>query len=255
MPPGSGGGELNTRRNSSANVSTNSSTNSLALTPHVMICATMIQLHYYPGNASMTPHIVLRELGLPFELLQVDRANAEHKSAAYLKLNPNGLIPVLVDGSLVLYETAAIVLHLVDSQPAAALAPPLGSAERAAFYKWLFWLSGSVQAMMPHYFYSDRMVAPGNAAGTLEVKAQAEAKLAGYFDQIDTQLASHGGPWLLGNQYSALDPYTFTLCRWSRGMQRPARTLAHIGPYLQRVVQRPAVQATLAAEGLSAPWV
>jgi glutathione S-transferase len=215
----------------------------------------MIQLHYFPGNASMTPHLLLRELGLPFELKYVDRAAGAHKSAEYLKLNPNGLIPVLVDGDLVLYETAAILLHLVDTHPEAGLAPALGTAERAMFYKWLIWLANSVQAMMPHYFYSDRMVAPGNAAGALEVKAQAEARLNAMFDQIDAQLASHGGPWLLGNRFSALDPYTFMLCRWSRGFTRPARSLPHIAPFLERMLARPAVQKVFEVEQLSPPRV
>jgi glutathione S-transferase len=215
----------------------------------------MIQLHYFPGNASMTPHLLLRELGLPFELKYVDRASGAHKSAEYLKLNPNGLIPVLVDGDLVLYETAAILLHLVDTNPAAGLAPQVGTAERAMFYKWLIWLSNSVQAMMPHYFYSDRMVAPGNAAGALEVKAQAEAKLNAMFDQIDAQLASHGGPWLLGDRFSALDPYVFMLCRWSRGFTRPARSLPHIAPFLERMLARPAVQKVFEVEQLSPPRV
>ena len=62
----------------------------------------MITLHYYPGNASLTPHMLLRELGVDFELQLVDRTQGEHKSPAYLKLNPNGLIPVLVDGDLVI---------------------------------------------------------------------------------------------------------------------------------------------------------
>jgi len=215
----------------------------------------MIQLHYFPGNASMTPHLLLRELGVPFELKYVDRAAGAHKKPEYLKLNPNGLIPVLVDGDLVLYETAAIVLHLVDTHPAAGLAPALGTAERAQFYKWLIWLANSVQAMMPHYFYSDRMVAPGNAAGALEVKAQAEAKLNAMFDQIDAQFASHGGPWMLGQRFSALDPYVFMLCRWSRGFARPARTLPHIAPFLERMLARPGVQKVFEVEQLSPPLV
>ena len=125
----------------------------------------MIRLHYHPGNASLTPHMLLEELGVPFELLLVDRANAAHKSPAYLKLNPNGLIPVLVDGDLVLYETAAICLHLADTHPHARLAPPLGSAERAHFYKWLVWCSATLQAMLMHYFYGERMVNAGDAGG------------------------------------------------------------------------------------------
>ena len=215
----------------------------------------MIQLHYFPGNASMTPHLVLRELGLPFELKLVDRANSAHKSPEYLKLNPNGLIPVLVDGDLVLYETAAIVLHLVDKHPAAGLAPPVGTTERAEFYKWLVWLSASVQSQMPIYFYTDRYVAAGNAAGAAEVKAATEKRIEGLVDQIDTQLAAHGGPWMMGQRYTALDPYVLMLCRWTRGMARPARTLAHIGPFLERMLARPAVQKVFEVEKLSPPAV
>ena len=73
----------------------------------------MLRLHYSPSDASLAPHLLLEELGVPFELALVDRSVNAQKSPAYLKLNPNGLIPVLVDGDLVLYETAAIALHLV----------------------------------------------------------------------------------------------------------------------------------------------
>jgi glutathione S-transferase len=214
-----------------------------------------MELHYFPGNASLTPHLLLEELGVPFELKLVDRTRNAHKAPEYLKLNPNGLIPVLVDGDLVLYETAAIVLHLVDAHPDTGLAPPPGTAARAHFYKWLAWLAASLQSQMPMYFYTDRYVAPGNTAGAAEVKAAIEAKIAALIDQIDAQLASHGGAWLLGERFSALDPYAFMLCRWTRGMQRPARTLPHIAPFLQRVLDRPATQRVLAREGIQAPYV
>ena len=125
----------------------------------------MITLHYFPSNASFAPHVLLRELAVPFELQLVDRTQGAHKSPPYLKLNPNGLIPVLMDGDLVLYETAAILLHLADTHAQAALAPALGTPERALLYKWLFWLSNTMQAAMITYFYPDRSVEAGNAAG------------------------------------------------------------------------------------------
>lgn len=216
----------------------------------------MIRLHYYPGNASLAPHVLLHEIGVPFERVLVDRTQDAHKSAAYLQLNPNGLIPVLQDGTLVLYETAAICLHLADTHPAARLVPPLGSAQRAHFYKWLVWLSNTLQAMLIHYFYPERLVNDGDADAAAQVKAHAEARIAAMLQQIDDQLAAHGGPWLLGPDYSAVDPYAWMLCRWTRGFEsRPAREYVHIGPYLQRLLERPALQRTLAAEGLAAPWV
>ena len=216
----------------------------------------MITLHYHPGNASFTPHVLLHEIGAPFRLQLVDRAQREHKSPAYLALNPNGLIPVLVDGSLVLYETAAICLHLADTHPAAGLAPALATAERAHFYKWLVWLTNTLQATLMHYFYPERMVDEGNAAAAAQVKAHAQARVQEGLAQIDTQLAGHGGPWLLGERYSAVDPYAFMLCRWTRGFDvKPARDHAHIAPFLQRMLARPAVQRTVEAECLPPPLV
>ena len=82
----------------------------------------MIELHYYPGNASLFPHLLLRELGCPFELKLVDRTQGAQTSAAYLKLNPNGKIPVLVDDGEALFETAAIGLYLADKFAEAGLA-------------------------------------------------------------------------------------------------------------------------------------
>ena len=216
----------------------------------------MIQLHYYPSTAAMIPHIVLEELAVPYERVLVDRTVDAHKAPAYLKLNPNGLIPVLTDGELVLYETAAIVLHLCDTHPQAQLAPPLGTADRAQFYKWLMWCTNTLQATLIAYFYPERWVREGNAEGAAEVKAQAQRKVALLLQQIESQLASHGRPWFLGERHSALDPYVFALCRWTRNFSSDrARDLPVTGRYLQRMLDRPAVQRVLAAEELSPPFV
>jgi len=212
-----------------------------------------MQLHHFPGNASMTPHMVLEELGVPYELVLVDRTIHAQRSPGYLKLNPNGKIPVLVDGDLVLYETAAIVLHLADTHPGAGLAPPLGTPERALFYKWLMWLANTLQAEMPLYFYAERWADTPEAAA--QVKSHAQEHIAGMIDQLDAELARHGGPWFLGERYSVLDPYVLMLARWTRGMARPARTLPQLGPYLQRLLARPAVQRAYAQEGLGEPRV
>ncbi|MEP6773556.1 MAG: glutathione binding-like protein, partial [Polaromonas sp.] len=178
----------------------------------------------------------------------------------YRKLNPNGLIPTLVDGELVLYETAAICLHLCDTHPEAGLAPAVGSVERAHFYKWLMWLTNTLQATLIVYFYTDRWMNPGNAAGVTELKSHAEARVGQMLDQLDAELARleklHGQPWLLGAKYSAVDIYTLTLCRWTRNFaSSPARSRPHLGPYLQRVLARPAVIQAFTDEGLAQPWI
>lgn len=216
----------------------------------------MIQLHYYPSTAAMIPHILLEELGAPYERVLVDRAAGAHKSPAYLQLNPNGLLPALTDGDLVLYETAAIVLHLCDTHPQGALAPALGTAQRAHFYKWLMWLTNTLQSALIIYFYGERWMDDGNAAGTAELKRHAQKKIGAMLDQLDAHLAGHGGPWFMGGDYTALDAYVFTLCRWTRNFSAaPARDRATLGPYLQRVLARPAVQRVIANEKLTAPYV
>lgn len=216
----------------------------------------MIKIHYYPSTASMVPHILLEEIGAPYQRVLVDRTQNAHKTPDYLKLNPNGLLPVLIDGDLVLYETAAICLHLCDTNLKADLAPPLGTAARAHFYKWLMWLTNTLQATLISYFYPERSVLPGNIAGAAEVKAQAEARIGAMLDQLDAELARHGGPWFAGAPYSALDAYVFTLCRWTRNFSSPAaRTRPQLGPYLQRMLDRPALERVLAAEGLVPPFV
>jgi glutathione S-transferase len=220
----------------------------------------MLQLYFSPSTAAMAPHILLHELGVPFERILTDTQTGAHRSEAYRRLNPNGLVPTLVDGDLVLYETAAICLHLCDTHPEAGLAPPVGTADRAHFYKWLVWLTNTLQSALIIYFYTGRWMDEGNAAGIAELKANAQEKVGVLLDQLDTELARLAGmqdrPWLLGATYSAVDAYVLTLCRWTRNFSSlPARDRPHLGPYLQRVLARPAVMRTFEAEGLAQPWV
>ncbi|QHE83797.1 glutathione S-transferase family protein [Hydrogenophaga sp. BPS33] len=220
----------------------------------------MIQLHFYPSTAAMVPHILLEELGVPYERVRIDRENGALDSPAYRALNPNGLIPVLVDGDLVLYETAAICLHLCDTHPQASLMPALGTKERAHAYKWLMWLTNTLQATLIVYFYPHRWVNEPGSAAQDEVKAAAKRRVGALIAQLDAELARHGGPWFLGEAYSLLDAYVFTLCRWTRHFSpdspvRPAREYPHLGPYLQRMLERPSLQRVMVNEGLSPAYV
>jgi glutathione S-transferase len=217
----------------------------------------MIQLHYHPGTASMAPHILLEEIGGPYQRLFVDKDAGALDSAAYRALNPNGKIPVLVDGDLVLYESAAICLHLADTHPAAGLLPAPGSAERAQACKWLVWLTNTLQATLIQYFYPERQTESTDAAAIGAIKARAALRVTELLGQLDDELARNGGPWLLGERYGIADAYAFMLCRWTRNFAapaRPARALPHIAPWQQRVLARPAVQRMFANEGLNEPW-
>lgn len=213
----------------------------------------MLQLHHDAGTASMVPHIVLEELGLSYELIPVNREQKAHKTVQFLALNPNGLIPVLVDKDFVLYETAAICLYLADAYPSEALLPALGSKERARCYQWLIWLTNTMQATLLLYFYPERWADTPQAIAA--VKQAAQSKISAMLDQLDDELARHRQAWFLGPRYSVLDAYVLTLCRWTRNMERPARSLANLGPYLHRVLERPSVQRVFKQQALAQPWV
>ena len=210
----------------------------------------MLALYYNPGNASLLPHMMLREIGAAFELRLVDRAQSAQNAADYLRLNPNGRIPVLVDNDLVLFEAGAIALHLADRFPVAGLAPAVGSPARGAFYKWMFHLSNTPQAEYRAWFYPEQHVADPAAADS--VKQAAGARLGRMFGVIAAQLGD--GPWLLGDIFSAADLFLLMLVRWGRAMPAPPRDVPALGAHAARVMQRPAVAATFASEGLAEPF-
>lgn len=219
----------------------------------------MLQLHYFPSNASFTPHVLLEEMGLPFELKLVDRTQNAHKSAEYLKLNPNGLIPVLVDGDLVLYETAAICLHLTDSHPEKNLAPAVGTKARAEFYKWLMWMTNTLQPALVMYFYTDRYTSSADPEIIAQITAKTQERVGAMLKQLDEHLATNGGPWMMGETFTVLDVYAFMLGRWTRGFTgdpsstQPARSVAawpSLGLLMERVRTRPSVQRAAATEDL-----
>ncbi len=212
----------------------------------------MYRLFYYPSNASLAPHILLREIGAPHELVLVDRKQNAQKQADYLALNPLGRIPVLADGDLVLFETAAICLHLADRHPEAGLAPAPGTAARSVFHKWLIYLTGTIQTDYLAFYYPERYTTDPSEAARAAVKAATEKRLNDWFDVIEAELAGNG-PWLLGETYSLLDPYLFLMTRWGRGMSRPPKSLPAIGRHAAAVFARPAVKEAVAVEQLPDP--
>jgi glutathione S-transferase len=198
----------------------------------------MYQLHYFPSNANAAPHMVLEELGLSYDLVLVDRAKNAQKSNDYLKINPNGRIPTLVDGDLVLFEAVAIVLHLVDQHPEAGLAPKVGTPERAKFYQWMTFLTNSLQEELMIWQYPDRLTG-------------AETRAGAYLDVIERHLKEHG-PLFLGETLSAADFYLVMLARWARPMTNPPRSRPNIAKLLDMITALPSVRRAYAREGVTA---
>jgi len=213
-----------------------------------------MKLYFSPGTCALASHIVLAWIGKPYTIHKVSKE--QRKEPWFLEINPAGAVPVIEeDDGWILTQNSAILNYLADKHPEASLAPPLRTAERAHCYKWLMWGTNTLQAMLMHYFYPERMVDEGDADAAMQVNRRAEARVGLMLDLLDAQVASHGGEWMLASGHSVVDPFMFMLCRWTRGFARPARSRAHLGPYLQRILERPAVQRMLAAENIARPYV
>ena len=211
-----------------------------------------LRLHWSPDSANLVVRIALEELELAFEPIRVNRAAAQHKQPAYLKLNPQGLLPVLEDGDLVLFETGAILLHLADRT--GRLGPDGPDARdpqaRAAFMKWLFYLSNTVHADLRAAFYPARYVSDQAAIPALR------AGLAGRFRQhmglIDGELGASG--WLAAETPTLIDFYLATCLRWAQLYPSGEPLIAWqeipagLQALLRRVESRPAVTKAFADE-------
>jgi glutathione S-transferase len=204
-------------------------------------------LYYAPGSASFLVHWLLLELDLPHELRLVDFAGKAQKSADYLALNPNGVVPTLVIDGKPQYEAAALAMWLADRHPGATLAPAIDDPRRADYLQWMFNLANMVQPLFRQWWY------PGEPAGEANadaLRAHCAPRIEAQWQRIDDHLAAHG-PWLLGDAMSVADFYLAMLMRWSRNMPKPATDWPHLAALAQRLKGRPSFHALYEREGLT----
>jgi glutathione S-transferase len=197
----------------------------------------------------MAPHAALAEIGVDYELVLVGFDTPTDADDEYRRLNPWGRVPTLVDGDLVLTESAAIMLHLADTHPEAHLLPPLGTRERARAYRWLVYLTNTVQAGLMRLIYPERYTTdPGGADG---VRALEAAELGRHFDWIDSQLT--GRDRLVGDDRGAADLYLFMLTRWGRRLDPPAWGRPALRAHFVRTLELPGVRRMLEEQHLELP--
>lgn len=192
----------------------------------------------------MAPHATLEEIGVPYELVRVERDENGRPPDAYFALNPWGKIPTLEDGDLVLTESAAICLHLAERFPDARLAPPPGTRERSELYRWVMWLTNTVQSAQLRFFYPHRY-------GTEGVKEAAEAELHEHHALIDNYLA--GCEWLVGDERTVADLYLFMLTRWGRNLEPPAWERPNLRAHFLRTLELAGVRRMIEEQGLEVP--
>ncbi|MBL9034995.1 MAG: glutathione S-transferase family protein [Rhodospirillaceae bacterium] len=211
----------------------------------------MYKLYWSPGSANMTPHAILEEIGVPYELIKIDTSKGEQRNPDYLKVNPHARVPTLVyDGGKLMYEAAAISLFLIERHPGTGLAPEPGHADRAPFLQWLAYLTNTVQEACMHWWHPENFVAGEDHQAA--VKRTTEARLAKMFGLIDAHLAQ-SGPYLCGNTFYACDYYCAMLARWTRAMTAPAHTHPRVRDLVRAAMARPAYARMLEMEGIAQP--
>lgn len=183
----------------------------------------------HPMSRGRIVRWLLEEIGQPYRAEILDYGTTM-KAPAYLSINPMGKVPALKHGDVVVTECAAICAYLADAFPDAGLAPPVGDPQRGSYYRWLFYGAGPVEA------------ATVNKALGFEVPAERRG-MAGYGSLSDVvrvlESAVSGGPYLLGERFSAADVYLGSQIGWGLAFgtmeKRPA-----FESYWQRISTRPA---------------
>lgn len=200
-----------------------------------------MKLYYSPGACSLSPHIVLREAGLGFDLEQVSLATKKTASGGdYTADNPKAYVPALIldDGQL-LTEGPAIVQYLADRVPEKQLAPAAGTLERYRLMEWLNYISTELHKGFSPLF---------NPRAPEEWKAVAREALARRIALVAERLET--GSYLMGERFTVADAYLFTVLGWARFVQFDLSPWPVLADYQKRIAERPAVRAALIAEGL-----
>ena len=198
-----------------------------------------MKLYYSPGACSLSPHITLRESGLPFELvLASTKTHQLADGTDFYTINPKGYVPVLeLDDGRRLTEGPAIVQYVADQASGKRLAPAAGTFERYQVQEWLNFIGTELHKTFGPLFKPDTPEA---------YKPIARQNLQKRFEWVDGQLA--GRTYLTGDDYGVADGYLYVMTRWAAAMGIDLAALKQLSAFKARMEARPAVQAALQAE-------
>jgi glutathione S-transferase len=205
----------------------------------------MLTLFYAPGACSRASHIALLEAGAVFDLREVDFANADQRGAAYRTVNPKGRVPALETEHGVLTETPAILAYVAQQYPDKGLAPLDDAFQFARMQAFNSYLCATVHVAHAHSRRGERWA--DDPAAIAEMKRKAPEVMAACFRLMEDDMVA--GPWVLGDAYSVADAYLFTVTQWLPAHRLDVAGYPKIQAHLQRMLERPAVEAALVAEG------
>ena len=204
----------------------------------------MMKLYYSPGACSMASHIALEESGIPYEEKPTMLAKGEHKTEAYLKINPRGKVPALDADGEILVENTAILTYLHRSFPDTKLLPsdPLGEAQAIST---MAWFSNTVHPAYTHSLRPERWVDGDTCKAS--VKEMALKTFWEGLSEIDSMLA--GKQWIIGSAFTAVDGYALVFYGWGVRAGLEMEKLANYTAWKERMLARPKVRKVLESEG------
>ncbi len=203
-----------------------------------------MKLYYAPGACSLAVHIALREAERHFDLDRVDLST--HRTASgvdYRTINPKGYVPALEldgGGSEVLTEVPVVLQYIADLVPEQRLAPPNGTFARYHLQEWLSFISSELHKQFSPLWKRET---PDRYAAVLR------GKIGERFVYLQEVLTDRG--FLTGETFTVADAYLFTMLQWCDKLGIDLQLFPNLDDYEQRVSQRPAVMAAMAAEGLA----
>ncbi len=200
-----------------------------------------MKLYYDSGSCALSPHIVLCEAELPFELEKVDLGNCTtERGVDFGQINPKRLVPVLaLDDGQILTEGSVIVQYVADQVPEKNLIPSPGTMERYRVLEWLSFVSAELHRGFTPLF---------NSRLPKDYKDVVLKRLTERFEFLERHLA--GRPYLSGDAFSVADAYCFTILNWAGYVKVDMSPWAELEAYGNRVASRPKVQDAMRAEGL-----
>lgn len=201
-----------------------------------------MKLYYSPGACSLSPHIALREAGLPFTLERVDTKTGRTETGAdYAVINPKGYVPALeLDNGAVLTEGATIAQYIADLAPQAELAPKAGSFERARLQEVMNFIASEL-----HKAFTPLFLPGSTEAGMVAAKVHVARRLS-YIESLLADGRSH----VLGERFTIADGYLFTVASWADHVGVALDAFPKLRAFLTRVGSRESVQGAMRTEGL-----
>lgn len=200
-----------------------------------------MKLYYAPGTCSIAAHIALREAGLSFDLVRVDftRGKALPDGTPLSQVTPKGYVPALeLDDGSVLTENIAILEYIADLEREAKLAPPNGTLERVRLREWLAFIATELHKGLGPFFTS---------AATEDYKAFVKERLEQRFGILAAGVDDKR--WLMGDDFTVADAYAlYTIRTWQNVAKADLSKQPVLAAYRDRIEERPAVKAALAAE-------